>query len=38
VVLAAATLVFGFYPEPLVKAARKAAPVAPAPVMISDAR
>src|SRR5205823_1567589 len=31
VVLAAATLVFGVYPEPLVKAARKAAPVAPAP-------
>ena len=30
VVLAVATLVFGFYPDPLVRAARKAAPVPPA--------
>jgi NADH-quinone oxidoreductase subunit N len=30
VVLAAATLVFGFYPEPITKAARTAAPVPPA--------
>jgi len=37
VALAAATLAFGFYPEPLVKAARKAAPVAPAPAT-ADAR
>jgi NADH-quinone oxidoreductase subunit N len=30
VVLALATVVFGFYPEPLAKAARKAAPIPPA--------
>lgn len=34
VVLAVATLVFGFYPEPLTRAARRAAPVPPAPVEV----
>ena len=37
VVLAGLTLLFGFYPQPLVKAARKAAPV-PAIVKVADAK